>query len=68
MHVLTSVDVPNLAMVETVSSLRMASLLDKAWEKVSNKPLDILIQVNTSNEERMCTIVRLDGNFRERWC
>lgn len=44
--------VPNLSMVETVSNLRMANLLDIAWQKVSPNPLDILIQVNTSNEER----------------
>lgn len=39
-------------MVETVSNLKIAKLLDTAWQKVSDKPLDILIQVNTSGEER----------------
>ncbi|VDN99053.1 unnamed protein product [Rodentolepis nana] len=44
--------VPNLAMVETVSNLKIAHLLDSAWEKVSTEPLDILIQVNISGEEQ----------------
>lgn len=44
--------VPNLAMVETVSDLKIASLLDNAWKKVCSRPLDVLIQVNTSGEER----------------
>lgn len=39
-------------MVETVYSLKIANMLDSAWQKVSNAPLDILIQVNTSGEER----------------
>lgn len=38
-------------MVETVSSLKIAKILDSAWEKVSNEPLGILIQVNISGEE-----------------
>ena len=44
--------VPNLSMVETLSSLKVANLLDYAWSKKSEKPLDVLIQVNTSGEER----------------
>uniref|UniRef100_A0A915EYQ1 Pyridoxal phosphate homeostasis protein n=1 Tax=Echinococcus canadensis TaxID=519352 RepID=A0A915EYQ1_9CEST len=44
--------VPNLAMVQTVSSLKIANLLNSAWQKVSSRPLDVLIQVNTSGEER----------------
>ncbi|VUZ40465.1 unnamed protein product [Hymenolepis diminuta] len=44
--------VPNLAMVETVFSLKIANMLDSAWQKVSDEPLDILIQVNTSGEEQ----------------
>ncbi|KAM7537583.1 hypothetical protein Aperf_G00000061828 [Anoplocephala perfoliata] len=44
--------VPNLVMVETVSSLETANRLDSAWQKVSKSPLDILLQVNTSGEEQ----------------
>lgn len=39
-------------MVETVSNLKIAKMLDSAWGKVSNEPLDILIQVNISGEEQ----------------
>lgn len=39
-------------MVETVSDLKIAVLLDNAWNKVCSRPLDVLIQVNTSGEER----------------
>ncbi|VDD79258.1 unnamed protein product, partial [Mesocestoides corti] len=44
--------VPNLAMVETISTMKMATLLNNAWQNVSVKPLDVLIQVNTSGEEQ----------------
>ncbi|VDK33710.1 unnamed protein product [Taenia asiatica] len=44
--------VSNLAMVETVSDLKIAVLLDNAWNKVCSRPLDVLIQVNTSGEEQ----------------
>ncbi|CAK4650541.1 hypothetical protein LEN26_004394 [Aphanomyces euteiches] len=45
--------VPNLYMVETVDSIKLASKLDKAWaEKQSSHPLRVLLQVNTSGEEQ----------------
>ncbi|CAK4116849.1 unnamed protein product, partial [Aphanomyces euteiches] len=45
--------VPNLYLVETVDSIKLASKLDKAWaEKQSSHPLRVLLQVNTSGEEQ----------------
>uniref|UniRef100_A0A0X3P2Q5 Pyridoxal phosphate homeostasis protein n=2 Tax=Schistocephalus solidus TaxID=70667 RepID=A0A0X3P2Q5_SCHSO len=44
--------VPNLSIVETVSSLQMATLINKEWAKHSSNLLDILLQVNTSGEEQ----------------
>ncbi|VDN35374.1 unnamed protein product [Dibothriocephalus latus] len=44
--------VPNLSVVETISSLHIATLINKEWAKRSSKLLDILLQVNTSGEEQ----------------
>uniref|UniRef100_A0A0R3X6R9 Ala_racemase_N domain-containing protein n=1 Tax=Hydatigena taeniaeformis TaxID=6205 RepID=A0A0R3X6R9_HYDTA len=49
--------VPNLAMVETISSFKIANLLDNAWKRVCSRPLDVLIQVNTSGEEQKGGVV-----------
>lgn len=47
--------VPKLEMVQTVDSIKLADLLDKKWSApVAGKPLNILIQVNTSTEEGSC--------------
>ncbi|RHY25002.1 hypothetical protein DYB32_008568 [Aphanomyces invadans] len=44
-------EVPNLYMVETVDSIKLANKLDKAWgEKQSGSPLRVMVQVNTSGE------------------
>ena len=43
------VDVPNIHMVETVSSEKLAKNLSKNWSK--GEPLSIMVQVNTSGEE-----------------
>lgn len=43
--------VPNLAMVETVDSEKLASRLDVATEAVGRSPLRVMVQVNTSGEE-----------------
>ncbi|RQM21062.1 hypothetical protein B5M09_011132 [Aphanomyces astaci] len=41
--------VPNLYMVESVDSIKVASKLDKAWgERQSGHPLRVMVQVNTS--------------------
>ncbi|KAF0717908.1 Aste57867_2023 [Aphanomyces stellatus] len=43
--------VPNLYMVESVDSIKLASKLDKAWaETAAGRPLRVLVQVNTSGE------------------
>uniref|UniRef100_A0A1B6DIT3 Pyridoxal phosphate homeostasis protein n=1 Tax=Clastoptera arizonana TaxID=38151 RepID=A0A1B6DIT3_9HEMI len=46
------ISVPNIYLVETVDSEKLASALDKAWEKL-NKPekLKVFVQINTSGEE-----------------
>lgn len=44
--------VPSLACVETVDSVKLATVLNKAVGKAGrDKPLDVLIQVNTSGED-----------------
>lgn len=46
--------VPGLEMIETVDSEKLANSLNKAWDQLetdNKKPLQILIQVNTSGEE-----------------
>eukprot|EP00271_Cylindrocystis_brebissonii_P000152 TRINITY_DN10196_c0_g2_i1.p1 TRINITY_DN10196_c0_g2~~TRINITY_DN10196_c0_g2_i1.p1 ORF type:complete len:261 (+),score=52.35 TRINITY_DN10196_c0_g2_i1:922-1704(+) len=44
-------DVPNLYMVETVDSQKIATYLDKAVGNQGRSPLKVLVQVNTSGEE-----------------
>ncbi|KFM73868.1 Proline synthase co-transcribed bacterial-like protein, partial [Stegodyphus mimosarum] len=44
--------VPNLYMLQTVDSKKLADAVDKAWAKKQEvDPLKIMIQVNTSGEE-----------------
>eukprot|EP00127_Corallochytrium_limacisporum_P003527 Clim_evm10s150 gene=Clim_evmTU10s150 len=46
--------IPNMYMVETVHSEKLANLLEKQWgsqEHSTNGPLKVLVQVNTSGEE-----------------
>jgi pyridoxal phosphate enzyme (YggS family) len=46
--------VPNLFCVESVNSAKLASLLDKTWASKEPRPalpLNVFVQVNTSNEE-----------------
>lgn len=46
--------IPNLYMVETVDTEKLASALDKAWQKLrkqDNLKLNVLVQINTSGEE-----------------
>lgn len=39
-------------MIETIDSEKIASTVDKAWEKLQKpEPLKVLVQVNTSQEE-----------------
>eukprot|EP00270_Netrium_digitus_P005169 TRINITY_DN1672_c0_g2_i1.p1 TRINITY_DN1672_c0_g2~~TRINITY_DN1672_c0_g2_i1.p1 ORF type:complete len:233 (+),score=71.64 TRINITY_DN1672_c0_g2_i1:221-919(+) len=45
------IKVPNLFMVETVDSKKLASQLDKVISSVGRPPLKVLVQVNTSGEE-----------------
>lgn len=46
------VSVPNLFMVETVDSQKLATALNKGWAQSSPTPLSVMIQVNTSGEEK----------------
>lgn len=45
---------PNLYMVETVDSTKLATSMDSAWQRLQ-KPnkLRVFVQVNTSQEESM---------------
>lgn len=46
------ISVPNLRLVQTIDSEKLAAALDKAWSsKGSHNPLRVLAQVNTSGEE-----------------
>jgi len=46
------VGVPNLFMVETVDSVKLASTLNSSWGKQNKpNPLNVMVQVNTSEEE-----------------
>lgn len=51
------VGVPNLFMVETVDSVKLANTLNSSWGK-KNKPdpLNVMVQVNTSQEESECKL------------
>lgn len=51
-------DVPGLCMVETVDSEKLATALNNSWGKLSqNRPLHIMLQVNTSGEDSMLLLV-----------
>ncbi|KAH8334715.1 hypothetical protein KR074_008071 [Drosophila pseudoananassae] len=48
------ISVPNLHMIQTVDSQKLATKLDAAWSKQQppkDKPLEVLIQINTSGED-----------------
>ncbi|BFY98498.1 hypothetical protein BsWGS_01537 [Bradybaena similaris] len=45
-------DVPNLFIVETVDSIRIAKAINETWQKLNRKdPLNVMAQVNTSGED-----------------
>ncbi|XP_059161501.1 pyridoxal phosphate homeostasis protein-like [Physella acuta] len=45
-------DVPNLYVVETVDSERLAKAVNDTWERLNKKsPLRVMVQVNTSGED-----------------
>ncbi|RHY98217.1 hypothetical protein DYB31_015167, partial [Aphanomyces astaci] len=53
--------VPNLYMVESVDSIKVASKLDKAWgERQSGHPLRVMVQVNTSGEVQKSGVAPAD--------
>jgi len=45
------VNIPNLAMVETVDNLKLAKTLDKHAKQLRKSPLPVMVQVNTSGED-----------------
>jgi hypothetical protein len=47
----THTEVPNLAVVESVGSAKLASALDRAWAAAHTTPLRVFVQVNTSGED-----------------
>lgn len=49
---------PNLYMIETVDSIKIATSLHEAWGKFNKaEPIKIMVQVNTSSEEGESTSV-----------
>lgn len=43
---------PNLYMIETVDSIKIATSLHEAWGKFNKpEPINIMVQVNTSSED-----------------
>jgi hypothetical protein len=45
-------DIPNLFMIETIDSIRLATTVDAAWQRLeTTKKLNVMIQVNTSSED-----------------
>lgn len=43
--------IPNLWMVESISSIRMAEMINRVWKfKNPDAPLKVLVQVNTAEE------------------
>lgn len=52
-HLPVVVGCPNLYMIETIDSEKLADRVNKAWcKKNQQPPLKVLVQVNTSREER----------------
>lgn len=46
--------VPNLYMVETIDSAKLADAVNSSWERLEKKTkLKIMVQINTSGEESM---------------
>lgn len=43
---------PNLYLVETIGSIKVADMLDKAIAQEEKPPLQVFVQVNTSGEEQ----------------
>lgn len=54
-------DVPNLFVVETVDSAKIATALDKAAGEFRTSPLNVLLQVNTSDEAQKSGTTSLDA-------
>lgn len=51
----SNIGVPNLFMVETVDSVKLANSLNVSWGKLNKpSPLNVMVQVNTSKEESKC--------------
>jgi len=53
-HLLQVLKLPNLHMIQTVDSEKLANSLDAAWSKVQpvpSEPLRVLVQINTSEED-----------------
>ena len=55
---------PNLAMIQTIDSVSLADKVNKAWPE-DRPPLDVLIQVNTSDEEQKSGVLHSDAKLME---
>lgn len=52
-------------MLETIDSAKLADKVDKVWSTVvsgaGSSPLKVMVQVNTSNEQRMYSSIRISS-------
>lgn len=58
--VLVSSGVPNLFLVETVDSTKLADKVNSSWQRIrgsSTQRLKVMVQINTSGEQSQCCVV-----------
>lgn len=58
--VLVSSGVPNLFLVETVDSMKLADKVNSSWQRIrgsSTQRLKVMVQINTSGEQSQCHCV-----------
>ncbi|GLE02563.1 hypothetical protein PINS_up019950 [Pythium insidiosum] len=53
-------DVPNLFVVETVDSIKIANALNRASGEFRKTPLNVMVQVNTSDEDQKSGVTSMD--------
>lgn len=55
------IGVPNLDMVETIDSVKLADKLNSSWQKLrssNTQGLKVMVQINTSGEESVCSFYK----------
>lgn len=70
---------PGIYMIETIDSEKIAAAVNSSWEKIikpNKEPLNVLVQVNTSNEDGIRHITYKNYNhwssmfhlISKEWC